>query len=180
MKIHDAILCSALLAAQLCVYAHAQSPAESPDPTAATVAPAPESGEQKPAAPPAPPPARLGNREMPKLNIKWDCGSCTQNEKVPPLLELEYAQESVAQKYTVSQSETADVSIVEFRQRPPGARAMLGIFAGKDILKLRIKFRGKEFVVEDYMANALQGMNDLCADVAKKTYKQMVTLLDPQ
>jgi hypothetical protein len=111
----------------------------------------------------------LADHELPKLAVSWDCGACEHNEKVPPLIEKEYADYAAAHGYTVSESETADMVIAEYHQRPPAARAMLGAFAGKDKLTTRVTFRGNKFVAKDYNANAWFGMNDLCRSVAQKS-----------
>ena len=111
--------------------------------------------------------------DVPRLVLKWDCGDCEQNEKVLPLINQEYAKEAHARGYSVSTTESAELSITAYRQRKPGARVMLGIFAGKDVLRTRIRFRGKEYVAKDYSANIFAGMNSLCAAVARKAVKQL-------
>jgi hypothetical protein len=110
---------------------------------------------------------------VPKLKITWDCGACAQNDKVIALIEQSYADEAKANGMALSEADSAEVTIVEFRQRPPGARVMLGVFAGKDILGLRIRYQGKEYLVDDYFANAFSGMNALCESVAKKAYASL-------
>jgi hypothetical protein len=125
---------------------------------------------QQPDAVPAAAPAA---NTMPKLNVTWDCGECTVNEKVIPLLEEFYRAEAVKNGKTVSDTEIVDARIHDYRQRNPGARVMLGIMAGKDRLGLKISYNGEELVATDYSANAVQGMNALCESVAKKAYKQI-------
>jgi len=122
----------------------------------------------------------LATRQMPKLLLNWNCGSCEHNDKVLPLIEQEYAKQAQAKGYVISDAETAELSITEYRQRPPAMRAMFGVFAGKDILRTVVRFRDKSFVAGDYMANAWQGMNSLCASVAKKAIEQIVPTLPAQ
>jgi hypothetical protein len=111
---------------------------------------------------------------LPKLVIKWQCEEpCTANEKVPPLIEAAYAKAAAAHGYAISESESADATIVDYRQRPPAVRVMLGILAGKDRLGLRIAYRGKDYTVNDYSANALQGMNSLCESAGTQSYTKM-------
>ena len=119
----------------------------------------------------------LADHELPKLAVSWDCGACVPNEKVPPLIEKEYADYAIAHGYTVSEGETAEMIIDEYHQRPPTARAMLGVFAGKDRLTVRVNFRGKQFLAKDYNANAWFGMNDLCRSVAQKSAESISTQL---
>lgn len=177
MKLRNALLCSTLFVCQPGIYAYAQSPADSPAPPA-TSSTQPVEATEKSAESPAPTPPKLGEREVPRLNIKWDCGACTPNDKVPPLLEVEYAQEAVRQGHNVSGSVAAEVSIVEFRQRPPAMRALFGIMAGRDILKVRVTFRGMQFIAEDYMANIAHGMNSVCENVAKKALKEIMSVVN--
>jgi len=117
--------------------------------------------------------ATLGDHELPKLLITWNCGACEQNEKVPPLIEKEYSDYATAHGYRVSESEAAGVEIAKYHQRPPAARAMLGAFAGKDTLGVQVTFRGDKFVASDYNANAWFGMNDLCRSVAQKSAERI-------
>lgn len=111
--------------------------------------------------------------------MRWDCGSCDHNEKVPPLLQQSWTKEAAAHGYAVSESETAEMVITEYNQRSPGLRVMFGAMAGQDKLGTRIKFRGKEFKAEDYFANAFSGMNALCANVAKKGLEQLIAAQTP-
>ena len=113
---------------------------------------------------------------VPKLNIAWDCGKCTVNEKVIPLIEEAYRAEAAKSGRTVSATQSVDARIHDFRQRNPGTRVMLGIMAGKDRLGLKISYKGQEIAVSDYSANAVQGMNALCESVGQNAYKQVVAM----
>jgi len=112
-------------------------------------------------------------KAVPRLNIAWNCGGCTQNDKVIPLIEQAYSNEAAKNGKVISETETAEVAIVSYRQRNPGARVMLGIMAGKDTLGLKITYNGSELSVSDYSANAMQGMNYLCESVAKQAFKKI-------
>jgi hypothetical protein len=109
---------------------------------------------------------------VPRLNIVWDCGNCKQNDKVIPLLQQAYRDAAADKGLTIS-AETAEVRIVDFRQRNPGLRAMLGIMSGKDRLGLKIRFRREVLEVKDFSANAVMGMNHVCETVAKKALKEI-------
>jgi len=111
---------------------------------------------------------------VPKLNITWECTDCTKNEKIIPLIEKNYSEEAMKNGKTVSETDIADIAITDFRQRPPGVRVMFGIMAGKDRLALRIRYKGAEFKVDDYSANAITGMNLICSSLAKKIYTELV------
>lgn len=118
--------------------------------------------------------------QVPKLAIRWECQDCSVNEKVAPLIETAYAEEAARNGYVVSYSETAEMVITEYRQRPPGARVMFGIFAGKDKLGVRITYREKERNAEDYSANAWFGMNSLCESVGKQSYQQVLSIIQAE
>lgn len=116
--------------------------------------------------------------QVPKLAIHWDCKeACTVNEKVAPLIEKGYADAAMKQGYAVSDSETAEMVITDYRQRPPGARVMLGFLAGRDRLGVRIVYHAQERKAEDYYANSWLGMNSLCESVAQKSYSEIVTIV---
>jgi hypothetical protein len=110
---------------------------------------------------------------VPKLNITWDCGSCERNEKVIPLIEQAYAAEAAKHSFAVSDTDVAEVAITDIRQRPPGARVMFGVMAGKDRLSLRIRYLDQEHKVSDTSANTIMGLNYLSESVGKKAYAEL-------
>ena len=121
--------------------------------------------------------ADSGKRVLPKLSINWQCSKdCTINDKVPDLLASAYAGAAAKNGFTVSETDVAEVNIVDYRQRPPGARVMMGAFAGKDRLTVKIRYRGKEVEAGDSVLNALQGMNHLCESVGQRSYKAIAEL----
>ena len=111
--------------------------------------------------------------KVPKLNMAWECKDCTINEKVIPLIQQNYYEEAIKNGKAVSETDIAEVAIVDFRQRPPGVRVMFGIFAGKDRLGLRVRHNGSEFNIDDYSANAITGMNLICSNLAKELYDKL-------
>ena len=134
----------------------------------ASAAEAPEASASAPAT---------AKASLPRLSIKWECKQdCTPNDKVPPLIEQAYRHAAERNGYTVSDSEVAEVSIVDYRQRPPGVRVAFGLFAGKDRLGVRIHYRGKEASAEDTSANTIQGMNSLSEAVGKRSYEQIAAI----
>lgn len=165
----NSMLCAALCWT-LAGLAQAQTAPEAP--AAASAADTAASGATTPA------PAAATKGTLPKLSIKWQCKEeCTANDKVPPLIEEGYAKAAQANGYAVSDSDVAEVTIVEFRQRPPALRVTLGIFAGKDKLGVKIKYRGKEASAEDSSANIIQGMNSVGETVGKRSYDQVVAIV---
>lgn len=183
IKTPSTSLCAAVGAALLLVQltsAHAQSAPEAAtpaNPSAQTTTTEPAAAVAAPASPVSVPKIGLADRQIPKLLIRWDCGDCEMNAKVAPLIEKQYADKAGAKGYAVSDSETAEMVVVKYRQRPPGARIMFGFMAGKDILETRITFRGKEFLAGDYSANVMQGMDSLCETVAQMALDKMTASL---
>lgn len=174
-------LCAGLVLAQAHVSAYADEPAPGvvePAAGAASAAVANESAVPQPVAGGSK--GALADRQVPKLILRWECKDCAQNEKVLPLIEQIYTSDAIAQGYSVADSETAEIAITAYRQRPPGARVMFGAFSGRDVLATRVTFRGKEFVVKDYSANAFMGMNSLCAAVAQSALKHIVSSIRSQ
>jgi hypothetical protein len=109
-------------------------------------------------------------KDVPKLNIVWNCGECIKNEKVIPLIEKAYKDEALTRGENVLETDVAEVQIIEFNQRNPGLRAFLGALSGKDRLGLKIDYKGKEYIVRNYSANGWKGINFLCEFIAKETY----------
>lgn len=114
-----------------------------------------------------------GPRQVPGLAIEWQCGECTRNEKVPPLILAGYMQEALAQGYTVSTTETAKVSIVDYRQRPIGVRIAFGFMAGKDRLGVKIAYRGTTIDANSSTLKAFVGMNAVAEQTGKRAFEQM-------
>lgn len=160
-----------IIGAALCLSLAAVSQAQ-------TASEAPAADTAAPSTAPAAPATAATKGQLPKLVIKWQCKeACTANDKVPPLIEEAYAKAVTGGGYTLSDSETAEVTIVDYRQRPPGVRVGLGFLAGKDRLGVSISYRGKEMTASDYSASTVQGMNSLSASVGKKSYQELVALV---
>ena len=118
--------------------------------------------------------AGLGAMEVPKLAVIWDCGKCEPNPKVAPLIEASYANAAIAKGFSVSKTQVAPMTIHSYRQRPVAVRVLFGIMAGTDYLKTRVQFDGKTVLAEDYSANAIYGMNQLCDVVGQKAFAELI------
>lgn len=121
----------------------------------------------------SPPAAASSQASVPKLHIVWDCGECEHNDKVPPLIEQAYAEEAQKHSVAVSETEIAEATITDIRQRPPGVRVMFGVMAGRDRLALRIVYRDRDHEVKDTSSNIIQGLNSLSASVGRKAYARL-------
>ena len=126
---------------------------------------------------PKPAEACVSGKVVPKISVRWDCGDCEQNPKVAPLIEKTYETEAATKGYSISTNENAEIVIKEYRQRNPAARVLFGVFAGKDKLATKLSFRGKEYVANDYAANAFYGMNSLCESIAQQAFTQVLSAL---
>lgn len=121
-------------------------------------------------------PLHAATHEMPKLSIRWECGQCATNPKVIPLIQQNYLEQVRKHNQTLASKNGAEVVITDFRQRPPGARVMLGGFAGKDRLGVSIRYKGKSFVASDSAVTIMNGMNSLCKSVAQSAYRQLAQM----
>ena len=166
-----------LIAVTLIIGPLAQSQAMAQDAAQATPEAASAAAPSAPASAPAGTSTSSTSKVVPNIVVRWDCGSCEQNPKVAPLIEKSYQDEARALGHSVSPTETAEVTIKEYRQRPPAARALFGVFAGKDKLATTLNFRGQQTTADDYSANAFHGMNSLCLSVARQTLTQVLTAL---
>ena len=180
IKASHLYLCASLTLGPLNL-ALAQSVA-APAPVPAAAASASEPATAQPsvateAKPVAASKAGLSDRQLPRVVLRWDCGDCEPNEKVFPQIEKAYASNAAAKGYTVSDTETAEIVVVKYRQRPPGVRVMFGFMAGKDILETRVTFRGADFLAGDYSANSFHGMDSLCDTVAQMTFDKLLASL---
>jgi hypothetical protein len=140
------------------------------EPAAPEVAPA--AVESAPAEQPAVTPPNT----VPKLNITWDCGGCEINEKVPPLVDEAFRAEAHKRGFSISETESVNARIFQFRQRPPGLRIAFGMMSGKDRLGLRIDFKGQVIEVANYWANAWQGQNSLTEIIGKEIFAKISAL----
>jgi hypothetical protein len=136
------------------------------------VAKAPVYAPVAPAAPAAVHGA-LTSTQVPRLAFFWKCGDCVKNEQVPPLVARGYEAEARKNGFSVSDAETANVSIVGFRPGSPGARVVQGAVAGKYNLSAKIYFRDKTYIAEDDMVNAKVDMNGISESVGRKAFQQL-------
>lgn len=117
--------------------------------------------------------------KAPHLHVTWNCGDCKPNDKVPPLIEAAYREAALKAGRALEEDEGPEVvelAIVNFRQRPPAARVLLGGFAGKDRLGVKVRYKGKELAVSDAAMNIAQGMNSLCESVGKQAFQALRSL----
>lgn len=112
--------------------------------------------------------------EVPRLAIVLSCGDCKVAPTVPDLISDAYMAAATQAGMAISDKEEAVLSIMSYSQRPPGARAMFGAFAGKDEIKAVVKYGEKTFEVEDYFRNGWQGMNALSKNIGEMTLDKII------
>lgn len=118
--------------------------------------------------------APQSSHQLPRLKVRWECGDCSPSPKVIEALETAYAKAAAGRGVAVSDNVTAELTITEFRQRPPALRVLVGILAGKDVLKASLNYRGRTYQAEDYSANAWTGMNRICDVVTEDLVRQIL------
>jgi len=116
---------------------------------------------------------QLGQREVPRLSINWGCRDCKANERVPALISAAYARAAMAAGYKVSGMETANVSIVEFTERQPALRVMLGKYAGQDTLSTQTTFRGQRMMAQDTASESTVSIDTVSERIGQQTFRNL-------
>ncbi len=111
---------------------------------------------------------------VPKLTVRWECGICSVDEKLVPLIVAAYEKEAAAKGYTVSNNESAVMTINQYLQRNSAMRAALGSLIGRDYLGTRTVFGGKTVAAFDDSVTASVGMASLAEAVGKKTLDGLI------
>jgi hypothetical protein len=133
-------------------------------PVSVAVAPA-----AKPAAVVAPaaaprPAGVLGAKELPKLDIGWNCGDCVIDEPTLHLIETVYAREAAARGYTISPTESVVMKINRFYLRPPEMK----VRNDNEVLKTQIWFNGKVVTINETSRKFDVRMDHLVDTVVKR------------
>jgi hypothetical protein len=139
-------------------------------PSASTQASTPSTGAI--VAPPSSS-SSVQSAEVPSLKTVMACGSCSVPDTVPGLIAKGYADAAAKAGVKIASDSGATLTITSYTQRPPAARVMLGIFAGKDEIKATVTYKNKTFEVEDYYLNAWLGMNALSERIGEMAFEKM-------
>lgn len=116
---------------------------------------------------------RLAPRQVPRLNISWNCGACTPDPAVATMISSSYYKLASTGGYAVSDAETATMSIIDFAQRAPMMRMVFGVFAGKDMVSAQTVFRGETIAAEDTARTAVNGINAVSEAIGTQTFKRI-------
>lgn len=115
----------------------------------------------------------MGPKQVPSLAIDWQCGDCFKNPRVATLILAGYTRQAYQQGYTVSNAETATVTIVDISKRPVAARIAFGRLSGKDRLGAKINFRGQNFDVESESMKGYSGIDSVSQQLGQRAFTQL-------
>jgi uncharacterized lipoprotein YajG len=103
-------------------------------------------------------PVAMGAREVPKLALKWACGTCVENSNVAVRIRMAYAKEAMARGYTVSPNESATMTITSF---------------GPGVLAAQTQSGGKSVAVSE---SAASGITGAASAVGVSTFRKLAGL----
>ncbi|MBC7455167.1 MAG: hypothetical protein H7335_15995 [Massilia sp.] len=115
----------------------------------------------------------IRGRQVPKLVVNWGCGGCQVNDRVPAMIVSAYLRAASASGYTVSDAETAKVSIVQFSERKPALRTLFGQLAGSDSLTTQTVFRGQQTMAQDTVTDSSMDMDLVGAHIGEQTFRNL-------
>ncbi|MFL6660184.1 MAG: hypothetical protein ACJ8GW_19015 [Massilia sp.] len=121
-----------------------------------------------PAAMPRPT-GMLGAKELPKLDIGWNCGDCVIDEPTLHLIETVYARQAAARGYTVSSTESVVMKINRFYIRP----ADMKVRNDNEVLKTQIWVNGKVVTINETSHKFSTRMDYLVDAVVKRVLDTM-------
>ena len=115
----------------------------------------------------------IRGRQVPKLMVSWGCRDCQGNDGVPAMIVSAYLHAASASGFTVSDAETARVSIVQYSERKPALRTMFGHLAGSDSLTTQTVFRGQQTMAQDSVTDSSMDMKLVSAHIGEQTFRNL-------
>lgn len=115
----------------------------------------------------------IRGRQVPKLAIGWGCRDCQVNDRVPAMILSAYLRAASASGYTVSDAETARVSIVQFSERKLALRSIFGRLAGSDSMTTQTVFRGKQTMAQDSVTDSSMDVDLVGAHIGEQTFRNL-------
>ena len=112
-------------------------------------------------------------REVPALKVVADCGACQVKDTVPALIAEGYAAAAAEYGVKVTTEPGVTVAIREYAARDAAARFILGILAGRDVIKAAVTVKERSFVVEDYYQNAWLGIDELAKNIGQMVFHRV-------
>jgi hypothetical protein len=112
-------------------------------------------------------------REVPRIRVIADCGTCVVKPGVPELIVEGYQAAAAGSGAKLMPGQEALVVIKEYAARDDTARFLAGAFAGKDEIKAAVAFQGKTFMVEDYYRNAWLGIDHLAKKIGEMVFERV-------
>jgi len=128
---------------------------------AGCAAPAPERAPGAPA------------REVPALNVQFDCGACKVRGDAAKLIAEGYNEAAAQAGAKVNPSAQATLTVKSYTARDDTARMLTGVFAGRDEIKANVSYGAQQYQVEDYYANAWLGIDALSKKIGELAFQKM-------
>jgi hypothetical protein len=128
---------------------------------AGCAAPAPERAPGAPA------------REVPALNVRFDCGACQPRPDSGKLIAEGYNEAAAQAGAKVNPAMQATLTVKEYTARNDAARFLVGVFAGRDEIKASVAYGSQQYQVEDYYANAWLGIDALSRKIGELAFQKM-------
>jgi len=112
-------------------------------------------------------------REVPALNVQFDCGACKPRGDAAKLIAEGYSEAAAQAGAKVNPSMQATLMVKAYTARDDTARILTGVFAGRDEIKANVSYGSQQFQVEDYYANAWMGIDALSRKIGELAFQKM-------
>ena len=119
------------------------------------------------------PEGKAPTQPVPQLKVLADCGACQVNPRVPQLIVDGYTEAATKAGATISPELEATASIKGYSAREDVTRFLIGAFAGKDEIKADVRYKDRQFSVEDYYYNAWLGIESLAQKIGELIFEQV-------
>lgn len=112
--------------------------------------------------------------KVPMLNVEWACGQCQAGDAVKEALLAGYAEAAKEAGAELDTGSPATLKVDDYSERTGAARMLLGVFAGKDMIRGEVSYQGKSFLVEDSARSTVFGIETVARNVGKDSLKGLV------
>jgi hypothetical protein len=112
-------------------------------------------------------------REVPALNVRFDCGACQPRADSGKLIAEGYNEAATQAGAKVNPAMEATLIVKEYTARDDAARFLVGAFAGKDEIKASVSYGTQHFEVEDYYRNAWLGIDALARKIGELAFQSL-------
>jgi hypothetical protein len=112
-------------------------------------------------------------RELPALDVRFDCGACQPRPDSGKLIAEGYNEAAAQAGAKVNPAMQATLTVKEYTARSDGARILVGVFAGRDEIKASVSYGTQQFQVGDYYANAWLGIDALARKIGELAFQNL-------